>query len=150
MGIHGASTEETTRLDSSDGATVLFDLWTLVDGVRQRKQGERLVVRASAQAAGRRQRRSPWRRRWVIEPGQHSLRSESGYDARATRVPGVVRSVARQPDGINRVGLAWAAIHNRLDENTTRGDLSMWLESVLGSVQSLKAYGIHEAFHDRC
>lgn len=65
----GATSTEVVRLDVGEACDVYVDHIPLVEHVRATRPHAR-ALRASAWPAGRRRRRSPWRRRWHIAKGR--------------------------------------------------------------------------------
>jgi hypothetical protein len=66
------------RLEPGDMTEVFLDFWPVVGALPEQLRGHRLVVRGSARRVGRRWwPRSPWWKRWVIEPGQETLSSHA-------------------------------------------------------------------------
>jgi len=72
----GATTEATVRLEPFDRAIFVFDVWQVLQQADPEAEPIRrpLKLRASVRIAGRRgRRRSPWRRGWIVKPGQVSF-----------------------------------------------------------------------------
>jgi hypothetical protein len=69
----GATADEVLRLDVGESRTVLFDVWSLLHHPMSRREISDLTLRASAKPAGRRTRRSPWRRRWRYPAERRTL-----------------------------------------------------------------------------
>lgn len=69
----GATADEVLRLDVGESRTILFDVWSLLHHPMSRRGMGDLTLRASAKPAGRRTRRSPWRRRWRYPAERRTL-----------------------------------------------------------------------------
>jgi hypothetical protein len=145
VAIQGASTDNAIRLDSGESATVLFDLWVVVDEMRRRGRN-RVTVRASARGAGRRPRRSPWRRRWVFHPGQHSFRGGEVATPTLRAYRALWRSLATEPSGLEKVSLVWGLIRPSLSDDATPNDIASQLETILQPPQVQRAHEVFEAF----
>jgi hypothetical protein len=144
---HGGVTDEVVRLETGQSAHVFFEIVPLIRGVRRRKPGK-VVLRASACAAGRRPTRSAWRKRWVLHADRDSIRSEEQSSPELRAYQALWRSLARTPEGLEQVSLAWGMVVLDLSKggSMTVEDLASRFEPILGPGQQMRAYQVLEAF----
>jgi hypothetical protein len=145
IAIHGGVTDEIVRLESGGSTRLLLDLWPLVENLRRRQEGN-ITLRASAQAAGRHAKRSPWRKRWVLAPGRRSFRQDVDVTPEDRAYQALWRSLARTPEKLGDVLLVWNLIRGSVREDADPKEISGKLEPVLGSSQILLAHNVIEAF----
>ena len=143
--VDGASTEDTIRIEAGESVHVLFDVWALVNGIRKRG-AKTVIVRGSARAAGRRARRSPWQRRWVLDENQESLRDSGALGPAQRAFRALWRSLAFDPGTIQDLPLAWMVVQAGLEQGTNVEDLAANLGRVLEGDQRPRARAILKAF----
>jgi len=72
VNLIGANEADVVRLEAGQAATTYFELWGSVDAMRGRGRGK-LIVRGTARPAGRRARRSSWRKAWRLQEARTTL-----------------------------------------------------------------------------
>lgn len=121
--------ETAVRLDAGESTSNYFDIWPLIEEARKWKHGV-LTVRASAQPAARRPKRSRWRRRWRIPPDAKTLRTpDDAAPANELRAfHAVWRQLRIDPDAFALLEVIWRVIQPNLSTAATSADLTDELE----------------------
>lgn len=121
--------ETAARLDAGESTSNYFDVWPLIEEARKWKQGV-LTVRASAEPAARRPKRSRWRRRWSIPPNAKALRTPDdpppANELRAFQA--VWRQLRIDPEAFAMLEVIWRTIQPNLSTAATAADLRQELE----------------------
>jgi hypothetical protein len=130
------TTETVIRLDAGSTTSQYFDLWTLVDAMREKKPGKTIDVRASAVPAGRRPQRSRRRARWRFEPGRRSLRPDYP-ETSAVRAYRELWRLNRADEGrASFTSTVWSVIYAGLKRGDSVDLIAEQVESVLGTMSS--------------
>ena len=107
IAVHSGAKDTSARLDAGSSIVLIFDAWTVLLKRREERAPRPLYVRAVATPAGRRKRRSAFRRRWRITTDRLSLWDDVTVDDDA-RLYHVVSTTARRA-GVD-VMKAWAPV----------------------------------------
>lgn len=144
----GATADEVLRLDVGETRTVLFDVWSLLHHPMSRRELGDVTLRASARPAGRRTRRSPWRRRWRYPPDRRTLLLdvETSPELEAYRALWhETRGREEPPTGILS---AWLGLQRVIESEPSAEAFRDALEAELGPRGRWTAHIVWSAFSD--
>lgn len=147
LALHGASTDDTARIEPGESIHVLFDIWSLIGGLRRRGR-KAVVVRGSARAAGRRPRRSRWRKRWTLDAKKGAFLTDDHPTPAERAFQALWRSLARDPEALVQAPVAWMIVEPNLDAGTSIEDLAAKLEPILAPGHYAAARAVLRAFLD--
>lgn len=108
----GIDKTENVRLKPGESAVVIIDCWPLIQYAR--KGEEAVPVRGTARPAGRRAKRSPRRKRWVVDSSRDGIWpiiDEGEADLGLYRL--VWRAVSRED--VTAVSAAWTGVKGAID-----------------------------------
>jgi len=120
IAIHqGNTAEQQLRLEAGQAATTIIDCWPLINHAKGPKSG--VSVRGTVLPAGRRRKRSPWRRRWKIGANHRALWPHGPESDEVSLFQAVWRNVA--PVAPQDVYGAWISISQIARDAQNQGSL---------------------------
>lgn len=140
---------EDVRLEPGESASVVYDVWPLIQSIRKTKRGN-IQIRGSAAPAGKHAKKSPVRQRWKISPDEERIWPYGAESDETDLYVAVWRAVAHLD--LSKTYDAWlsvAAFVRRLGGNIdsrTSSKLEEALRSSLGETHAgIAIWGIFPA-----
>lgn len=141
----GCSTEERERLEPGDTVCVMFDVWPLIEGL-QGRDADIVTVRGSAHPAGRRPRRSPWRRRWRLPMEQRSFIDKAKPAPMLMAYQELWRSLRWDEEQLASLQFTWVRLRQQLETDPSLDPVVASLQESLGPTQYMLGFRVLEAF----
>lgn len=149
VAVHDGCLDEVVRLETGESVSVFLDLWQLVKSHHSGRAGKSRV-RASVYPAGRRKKRSKWRKRWVFHGSRKTLMPTQQISPELRAYQAFWRAVRQSPDMAAAASSSWFPVLQFLKRGEP--DASGLVDVLPYSLNERKnyiAYSVIEAFEGR-